>query len=130
MRAWKPGMKHFHPLSLYEVIYWYFFFKSVFCLSVTPFYPVLISREGTTAEKRQDTTVARVRNDACLSQNGRMGGGGRRWTVLIKYLALRQSSFPTFFQKLNKYCCFQISANLLALETWCTEALHLFYHWK
>lgn len=59
-----------------------------------------------------------------------MGGGGRRCIALIKYLALKQSSFTTFFQKLNKYCCFQISANLLALETWCTEALELLYHWK
>lgn len=38
LRTWKPGIKHFHALSGYEVIYWYFFLRSVFCLSVTPFY--------------------------------------------------------------------------------------------
>lgn len=66
LRTWKPGRKHFHELALYKVIYWYFFLRSIFCSSVSPFYPVLISGEGTAAEKGEEIMVEEVRYNACL----------------------------------------------------------------
>lgn len=58
---WKHGVQHFHALFLHEEIHWYFFLRRIFCLSVTPFYPVLINGEGNAAEKGKKTIVEEVR---------------------------------------------------------------------